>query len=70
MPSFQNAAPGGKSMKFTDALNPFTPFLAQPVSGDVGPVLWEPCKYKQSINPNPFIFSIPTVAIDQFIIFY
>jgi len=30
MPSFQNAAPGGKSMKFADALNPFTPFLAQP----------------------------------------
>jgi len=30
MPSFQNSAPGAKSMKFTDALNPFQPFLAQP----------------------------------------
>eukprot|EP00934_Nitzschia_sp_Nitz4_P008868 Nitzschia sp. Nitz4//scaffold20_size174350//121287//122292//NITZ4_002117-RA/size174350-snap-gene-0.249-mRNA-1//-1//CDS//3329541854//8858//frame0 len=29
MPSLQNAAPGSKSSKFT-ALNPFTPFLAQP----------------------------------------
>ncbi len=30
MPSLQNAAPGAKSSKF-QALNPFTPFLAQPV---------------------------------------
>jgi len=30
MPSFQNSAPGAKSMKFIDALNPFAPFLAQP----------------------------------------
>jgi hypothetical protein len=32
MPSFQNGAGPGKSMKFVDALNPFAPFLAQPVS--------------------------------------
>lgn len=30
MPSMQGTAPGAKSSKFT-ALNPFTPFLAQPV---------------------------------------
>jgi len=30
MPSFQNSAPGAKSMKFQDALNAFQPFLAQP----------------------------------------
>mmetsp|Transcript_2076 Transcript_2076/g.5526 ORF Transcript_2076/g.5526 Transcript_2076/m.5526 type:complete len:348 (-) Transcript_2076:326-1369(-) len=35
MPSFQNSAPGAKSMKFADALNPFTPFFAQP--GDEPP---------------------------------
>jgi hypothetical protein len=31
MSSYQNAAPGSKSMKFADALNPFAPFLANPV---------------------------------------
>mmetsp|Transcript_11269 Transcript_11269/g.12761 ORF Transcript_11269/g.12761 Transcript_11269/m.12761 type:complete len:330 (-) Transcript_11269:53-1042(-) len=36
MPSFQNSAPGAKSMKFVDALNPFSPFLAQP--GDDRPI--------------------------------
>ena len=32
MPSMQNAAPGSKSMKFQDGLNPFAPFLSRPVS--------------------------------------
>ena len=32
MPSMQNAAPGTKSMKFQDGLNPFAPFLSRPVS--------------------------------------
>jgi thiol-disulfide isomerase/thioredoxin len=35
MPSFQNVAPGTKSSKF-QALNPFTPFLAQPGDFDGG----------------------------------
>ena len=35
MPSFQNVAPGTKSSKF-QALNPFTPFLAQPGDLDGG----------------------------------
>jgi thiol-disulfide isomerase/thioredoxin len=42
MASFQNAAPGAKSMKFADALNPFAPFLGQePAEEEVPPSLTE-----------------------------
>lgn len=39
MPSLQDTAPGAKSSKF-QSLNPFTPFLAQPVRSQVFLELW------------------------------
>ena len=42
MPSFQNPAPGGKSMKFVDGMNPFAPMMAnageEPAEKDPAPL--------------------------------